>query len=155
MYRGAEQFLARPGRKQANVCVRIAWISFRALLCRKKKTWRQLASRCCWNHARPWHASELVSFLVGLRTYQHPGICIHVKCPLFLSECNEIFNFFDSFWENNQTSNLMEICPVEAKLFIQMDRQTRIRKEGQTKRKTWRQTAVAFCSFGNGMRLKR
>jgi len=21
----------------------------------------------------PWHASELVSFLVGLRTYQHPG----------------------------------------------------------------------------------
>jgi len=23
--------------------------------------------------ARPWHASELVSFLVGLRTYQHPG----------------------------------------------------------------------------------
>ena len=24
--------------------------------------------------ARPWHASELVSFLVGLRTYQHPGI---------------------------------------------------------------------------------
>ena len=23
--------------------------------------------------ARPWHASEFVSFLVGLRTYQHPG----------------------------------------------------------------------------------
>ena len=38
-----------------------------------KKTWWQLASRCCWNRARPWHASELVSFLVGLRTYQHPG----------------------------------------------------------------------------------
>ena len=29
---------------------------------------------CCWNRACPWHASELVSFLVGLRTYQHPGI---------------------------------------------------------------------------------
>jgi len=27
----------------------------------KKKTWWQLASRCCWNRARPWHASELVS----------------------------------------------------------------------------------------------
>jgi len=39
----------------------------------KKKTWWQLASRCCWNRARPWHVSELVSFLVGLRTYQHPG----------------------------------------------------------------------------------
>jgi len=38
-----------------------------------KKTWRQPASRCCWNRARQWHASELVSFLVGLRTYQHFG----------------------------------------------------------------------------------
>jgi hypothetical protein len=32
----------------------------------------QLASRCCWNRARRWHASDIVSFLVGLRTYQHP-----------------------------------------------------------------------------------
>ena len=71
--RGAYKFLARPGRKNANVPVRIAWISFGALPCRKKKTWWQLASRCCWNRARPWHASELISFLVGLRTYQHPG----------------------------------------------------------------------------------
>ena len=75
MYRGAGKSLARPGRKQANVSVRMAWISFGALPCRKKKkTWWQLASRCCWNRACPWHASELASFLVGLRTYQHPGI---------------------------------------------------------------------------------
>ena len=39
----------------------------------RKKTWWQLASPCWWNRARPWHVSELVSFLVGLRTYQHPG----------------------------------------------------------------------------------
>jgi len=39
----------------------------------EKKTWWQLASRCFWKSARPWHASELVSVLVGLRTYQHPG----------------------------------------------------------------------------------
>jgi len=39
-----------------------------------KETWWQLSSRCCWNRARLWHASELVSFLVGPRTYQHPGI---------------------------------------------------------------------------------
>ena len=39
----------------------------------KKKTWWRLASRYCWNSARSWHASELVSFLVGLRTYQHPS----------------------------------------------------------------------------------
>ena len=55
----------------------MVWISFRALPCRKKRTWWQLASRCCWNQARPWHASELVSFLVGQRTYQHPG---SIKC---------------------------------------------------------------------------
>ena len=42
----------------------------------KKKTWRQLVSRCCWNRARPWRASELFFFLVGLRTYQHP-VFIH------------------------------------------------------------------------------
>ena len=51
----------------------MAWSSFGALPCRGKKTCWQLASRCCWNCARPWHASELVSFLVGLRTYRHPG----------------------------------------------------------------------------------
>ena len=35
-YRGADKSLARPGRKQANVSVRMAWISFGALPCRKK-----------------------------------------------------------------------------------------------------------------------
>jgi len=72
MYRGADKSLARPGRKQANVSVRMAWISFGALPCRKKSWWQQ-TSRCCWNRARPLHAFELVSFLVGLRTYQHPS----------------------------------------------------------------------------------
>ena len=38
--RGADKSLARPGRKQANVSVRMARISFGALPCRgKKKTW--------------------------------------------------------------------------------------------------------------------
>ena len=72
MYRGTGKSLARPGRKKANVSVRMAWISFGALSCRKKTRW-QLASWCCWNRARPLHASEVASFLVGLRTYQHPG----------------------------------------------------------------------------------
>ena len=73
MYRGADKSLPRSGRAQANVSVRMSWISFGALPCRGKKTWWQLASRCCWNRALPWHASELVSFMVRLRTYQHPG----------------------------------------------------------------------------------
>ena len=66
IYKGADKSLARPGRKQANVSVRMAWISFGALPCRKKESWWQLASRCCWNRARPWYASQLVSFLVRL-----------------------------------------------------------------------------------------
>jgi len=37
-YMGAEKSLSRPGRKQANVSVRMASISFSALLCREKKT---------------------------------------------------------------------------------------------------------------------
>ena len=73
LYRGPDKSLARPRRKQANVSVRMAWLSFGALPCKKKETRWQLASRCCWNRARPWHASELVFFLVGLRTYQYPG----------------------------------------------------------------------------------
>ena len=36
LYRGADKSLTRPGRKQANVSVRMAWISFGALPCRKK-----------------------------------------------------------------------------------------------------------------------
>ena len=73
LYRGANKSLARPGRKQANVSIRMTWNSFGALLCGGRKTWWQLASRCCWNRARPWHASELVSSLVGLKTYQQSG----------------------------------------------------------------------------------
>jgi len=77
-HKGADKSLGRTGRKQANVSVRMAWISFGALPCRKRKTWWQPASRCCWNRARPWHASELVSFLVGLRTCELPDTYIHM-----------------------------------------------------------------------------
>ena len=51
----------------------------RLVLLEKKNTRWQFASRCRWIRTRPWHVSELVSFLVGLRTYQHNGI---VKFPL-------------------------------------------------------------------------
>ena len=36
-YRDADRSLARPGRKEAYVSVRMAWISFGVLPCRKKK----------------------------------------------------------------------------------------------------------------------
>jgi len=47
-----------------------------ALQMDKKTTWWQLASRFCWNRARFWRASQLFSFLIGLRTYQQPGTLI-------------------------------------------------------------------------------
>jgi len=49
----ATQFLmvAYDGTCSPNLSVRMAWISFGALPCRKKNTWWQLAFRCCWNHA--------------------------------------------------------------------------------------------------------
>ena len=48
------QFLtvAYDGAFSPNVSVRMVWISLDALPCGKKKTWWQLASRCCWNCAR-------------------------------------------------------------------------------------------------------
>jgi len=82
----------------------MAWISFSALPCRKKKTWWQLAPACCCNRARRSHASfslynkkriairhtdrplfpttlSIPSYdiekWVGLRTYQHPFVCSH------------------------------------------------------------------------------
>jgi len=50
----ATQFLtvAYDGAYSPNVSVRMAWISFGALPCRKKKTWWQLTSPCFWNRAR-------------------------------------------------------------------------------------------------------
>jgi len=43
--------VAYDGTWSPNISVRMAWISFGTLPCRKK-TWWQLASRCCWNSAR-------------------------------------------------------------------------------------------------------
>ena len=57
------QFLtvAYDGTCSPNVSVRIAWLSFGTLPCRKKKTWWQLSSQSCWNSAR-----RLTCFLSAL-----------------------------------------------------------------------------------------
>ena len=130
----ADKSLVRRGRRQANVSVRIAWISFGALPCRKKKSWRQLASRCRWNRARLWHASELVSFLVWLRTYQPPGTLSRVRIQIqwgsqrclrglskyhlclegyrFRSACGNRLETSDEVCESLQASNgmLLQLC---------------------------------------------
>jgi len=97
MYRSADKSLAQPGRKQANVSVRMEWISFGTLPCRKK-TWLQLMP-WCWNHARPWHASEHVSFLVGPRTYQHPGTWSFLSMVKLIAIVNWIS------WQPNEHHN--------------------------------------------------
>jgi len=71
-YRGADKSLARPGRKQANVSVRMAWISFGAL--QEKKKLDDSSRLDVVEIARvPDMLPSLFSFLVGLRTYQHSG----------------------------------------------------------------------------------
>jgi len=49
----ATQFLTMvyDGACSPNISIRMAWNSFGALSCRKKKPWWQIASRCCWNRA--------------------------------------------------------------------------------------------------------
>jgi len=66
-HRGADKSLTRPGRKQANVSVRMAWISFGALPCKKNNLMTARVSMLLISRA------SLTCFLVGLRTYQHPG----------------------------------------------------------------------------------
>jgi len=69
---------------------RSQWREFPSAPClAKTKNWWDLASRCCWNRARSWHAFELVSFLVGLRTYQHPDN-ISEKPVSYLRRCESL-----------------------------------------------------------------
>ena len=64
MYRGADKSLARPGSRQANVSVRMAWISFGAL--QGEKEIDNSSRLDVVEIARlAWYASELVSFLLG------------------------------------------------------------------------------------------
>ena len=61
------------------------WREFPSVPClARKETWWQLTSRFCWNRSCPWHASGLVSFLVGLRTYQHTGTIFYTGCWIFI-----------------------------------------------------------------------
>jgi hypothetical protein len=44
-------------------------------------------------------------------------VCFHVKYPLFLSDFNETWIFFDEFSKKTQVSNFVKIRPVTAELF--------------------------------------
>ena len=109
----ATEFLmvAQDGACFPNVSVRMAWISFGALPCRKK-TWWQLASRCCRNRARRltcfrsasltreglqfgtctdpsfqrhyWFRPTTSRSRSGLGRYQHPFVTLRWLCKIFL-----------------------------------------------------------------------
>jgi len=70
--RDVDNSLARPGRKQANVLSE--WREFHSAHCFAGKKKLDDSSHLDVEIARPCHAYEFVSFLVGLSTYQHPGI---------------------------------------------------------------------------------
>jgi len=88
LYMGADKSLARPGRKQGNVSVRMAWISFGALPCRKRNLMTARVSMLLKSRVA-WHASGLFFFLVGISIYQHPGI--KVCQPLYLVRIRIIY----------------------------------------------------------------
>ena len=76
-YKGADKSLARPGRKQANVSVKMAWLSFGALPCMKKKNFMTArVSMLLKSRASP--TCFRTCFLPG-RVYQHPGNAIQPR----------------------------------------------------------------------------
>jgi len=60
--------LAYDGAFSPNVSVRMAWIFFVALPCRKKKTWWHLTSRCCLNRAH--HLTYFISASITRKDMQ-------------------------------------------------------------------------------------
>jgi len=125
---GADKSLARPGKKQANVSVRMAWISFGALPCRKKKTLtarvsmllNPRASLTCFRACFfPVRAEDLSSPRYSVSNWQRlwmkqhsPSVC-SITCNLtpptglFLFACARL-------WENSKVTS----PPAEAWMFV-------------------------------------
>jgi hypothetical protein len=62
---------------------------------------------------------------------------LHIKCPLFLSDCNGILIFSTVFRKKFQISSLSKICS-ERDEFFHADRQTEGRGDGRTNGRTYR-----------------
>ena len=78
-YRGADKSLARPGRKQANISVRIVWISFGALHWRKKSLMT----------ARVLMLLKSRAFLTYFRGCFLPGRAKDLSAPLYTIRVND------------------------------------------------------------------
>jgi len=94
------------------------WREFPSAPClRRKETWWELASRCCWNRARPWYACELFSFLVGLRTYQHPRTRSLNKTQIIINK---------KMWSNTS----LRICDIQSDQKVCVHLMITIQKSG-------------------------
>ena len=79
MYTGADKSLARPGRKQANVSVRMVWISFGALPCKNRNLMTARVSILL--ESRSFRTFFRACFLPGrVKDLSAPGIyvCMYV-----------------------------------------------------------------------------
>ena len=97
VYTGTDKSLARPGRKQTNVSVRMALISFDALPCRKNNLMtahvsmllKSRASLTCFRtcflpvRAKDLSAPRVYSSSIG--TAAHCGLCPVEQCPSIFS----------------------------------------------------------------------
>ena len=119
IHRGAEKSLARPGKKQANVSIRMAWISFGALPCRNRNLMTARVSILLKSRAS-LTCSELVSFLVGLRTYQHPLYILDADMSLaYICVCVYIYIYTYIFFvksHNHIVFILIFICAIFFKI---------------------------------------
>jgi len=73
-YSGADKSVARPRRKQANVSVRMAWISFGALPCKKKNLMTARVSMLLKSRGS----------LTCFRAYFLPGRAKDLSAPLYV-----------------------------------------------------------------------
>ena len=106
MYRDADKSLARPRRKQANVSVRMAWISFGALLCRKKNLMTARVSMLLKSRASMtcFRACFLPVRAKGLSAPRIGGMAswtvVRIQIPFVLSLVNlyHLPNYRTTYW---------------------------------------------------------
>ena len=123
----ATQFLtvAYDGAYSPNVSVRMAWISFGALPCRKKKTWKQLASWCYLNHARRLTCFLSASVRGTTRTRNKKRLAIRHNEQTHLY--NDTIDSVQRHWEVGRAKDLsalptyVELSQVCHSMSIQMD----------------------------------
>ena len=114
MYRGADKFLARPGRKQSNVSFRMAFISFGALPCRKRNFMTARVSLLLKSRA------SLTSFRVCFL----PGRAKDLSAPLYFTLNSYFLIFFYQSYPCNKDKGIA--VPLQACTCPEVSRRLRL-----------------------------